>query len=187
MDWGVNVAIMMNCQHCQKYIGAYLDDELKPAVRRQVAAHLRDCEICYVAYCQQRELQHELAHYVPQIGVGKYPAFERVWGALQQDAARPQAPMRYFRKRYSLVLAAIALIFIVPLTMGNGQLKRVGPPTQPAPVTAHATPNSTEPNPTAAALSMNMKVSWLTPEPKHSVFDPPPMNTPATRMYDNSR
>ena len=58
----------MNHRQIQDELSAYLDNELAPAVREQVEAHLRSCDECsemLSAFQENRQMVANIAHPVP--------------------------------------------------------------------------------------------------------------------------
>jgi hypothetical protein len=116
------------------------------------------------------------------IGQGHQPHFDAIWSAIQTDIVAPKPNLPRFQMRYGLVMMALVLVFFVPLTMGNQNLTLASPPTQPAPLVAHATPSGTEPGTTetAAAVPLMTDQNQVTPEAPQRNTAPSPdvANTP---------
>jgi hypothetical protein len=125
-------------------------------------------------YLQELDLMRDLKRNVPLIGQGHHPAFDAIWAEIQTDIVKPKPSLPRFHMRYGLAMLALAMIFVVPLTMGNQNLTLASPPTQPVPLTQHATPNGTEPGAveTPVAVSFLTGESQSTPEAPQSTAGP---------------
>lgn len=141
----------MNCKSCRHDLVAYVQRESNPAQRAQIAQHLDRCDSCYRLYRQHLGLSDELRRTVPLIGRGYKPAFE----SLRSTYAR--RPQLY---PYGLFMLALAVMLIIPLTMGRPGLTLAAAATQPTPhMIVPVTPNSRA-NQTVTRVAFN-----LTPEP----------------------
>jgi predicted anti-sigma-YlaC factor YlaD len=173
---------MLTCDECQSQLLAYGNGELRPSLRRLVTRHLNQCDICYARYCQQADLERDLTLYVPLMGQESKPRLDQMWANIQSNMTQSRPPSNHFQARYGLVAAIVALMFIVPLTMGNQNLTLAAPPTQPAPATVQLTPSGTESITRVVAMT-----TPYTPEAGQPVLKPLPINTPAvSRTYDNN-
>jgi hypothetical protein len=143
---------------------------MQPHERHVVARHLEDCERCYAAYLQQLDLTRELEQVVPFVGADYRPDFKRVWAAMQAATVRPHPSPRLQSLHYGLAALIVAALFFIPLTFGGSDLTFASPPTQPAPLTARATPDGTQPI-EGTAVAMHIE-SDATPAPRHNVYVP---------------
>ncbi len=142
---------MMTCKTCQQDLVAYIQRELEPARRTQIAQHLDACDSCYRLYREHLGLSDELRRTVPLIGRGYKPAFE----SLRSSYAR--RPQLY---PYGLVMLALAVMLIIPLAIGRPGLTLAAAATQPTPhMSVPVTPNSRA-NHSVTTVAFN-----LTPEP----------------------
>jgi anti-sigma factor RsiW len=169
---------MMLCRNCRKHLVAYIEGELNPPLRQQVARHLGHCEACYNLYLQYRDTNGELRQSMPRLGAPRPAALDRVWRGVQAELAPARGGM-HFRARYGVVALLTALVFVVPLTMGNRSLPFALPPTPPAPVTRLAPSQTAAVAVTEAATLFRTVESQATPEAAHETIGAPlPPNTP---------
>jgi predicted anti-sigma-YlaC factor YlaD len=146
--------MMFSCKQCQKYLVAYIQRELKPAVQWRVARHLDRCKSCYQLYREHQQLTQDLRQTVPLIGNGYKPSFESL-----RVSKRYSQPPQFYALRYGLAVVVVVLMLIIPLTIGRPGLTLAAALTQPAPHTLAATPN----NPAIiATVAFNVN---QTPEP----------------------
>ena len=131
---------MISCKYCQKHIVAYINHDLSPRMRNQVARHLDRCEVCYALYLQHKQTTHELCRIMPLVGDNPPPSFDRVWAAARLDAARRTT--NYYPVRYGMVMLAVTLLILFPFALGRTNQVLAEPPTQPAPL-LRVTPNVT--------------------------------------------
>ncbi len=127
----------MKCKDCKFHMTAYLHGELAPKVRQRMTQHIQTCPMCYTVYIQERDMQHELAYYVPL--VGSRPRYDKMWASIQADMSRPREPR--FQMRFGLAALMLALALLLPWTLGRQQTALAAVPTQPSPeLTATRTP-----------------------------------------------
>lgn len=119
----------MKCKQCQFHMTAYLHGELKPKVRQRMTQHIEQCPMCYTVYIQQRDMQRELADYVPLIG--NRPRYDKMWASIQSDMSRPREPR--YQMRYGLAVLALVLALFLPWTLGRQPTALAAVPTQPSP------------------------------------------------------
>lgn len=131
---------MISCKQCQKHLVAYINHELSPKMRNQVAQHLDQCETCYPIYLQHKRANSELQRVLPLVGNNRPPAFDRVWAAMRLDTARRTT--NYYPLRYGMAMLAITILLMIPFALGRSNQVLAEPPTQPAPL-LRATPNVT--------------------------------------------
>jgi anti-sigma factor RsiW len=131
---------MISCKHCQKHLIAYINHELSPKMRNQVAQHLDQCEACYALYLQHKRMANELRRVMPLVGNNRPPAFDRVWAAARLDAVRRTT--NYYPLRYGMAMLAITVLLLIPFALGRTNQVLAEPPTQPAPL-LRITPNGT--------------------------------------------
>jgi anti-sigma factor RsiW len=169
---------MMICRNCRRHLVGYLEGELNKPLRQQVARHLGRCEACYTLYLQYRETNAELRQMLPRLGMPQPAALDRVWRDVQAELA-PSHSGRHFRARYGVVVLLAAMVFVVPLTMGNRSLPFDNPPTPPVPVTRVAPSQTASVSATEAATAFRTVESQATPEAIHETIGAPlPPNTP---------
>jgi len=131
---------MISCKQCQKHVIGYINHELSPKLRDQVAKHLDQCEFCYSLYLQHKRITNELNRVMPLVGNYRPPSFERVWNATRLDAARRTS--NYYPLRYGMAMVAITVLLLIPFALGRTNQVLADPPTQPAPL-LRLTPNVT--------------------------------------------
>ena len=131
---------MISCKQCQKHVIAYINHDLSPKIRNQVAQHLDQCEACYALYLQHKQTTRELRRVMPLLGNNRPPAFDRVWAAARLDAARRTS--NYYPLRYGMAMLAITFLLLIPVALGRTNHVLAEPPTQPAPL-LRVTPNVT--------------------------------------------
>jgi hypothetical protein len=167
--------LQITCGECRSHLVAFLLGDVSPLLRRRVARHLDHCEACYVLYLRELDLMRDLKHEVPLIGAGHQPHFDRIWAGIQQDVVKSKPIVPRFQVRYGIAMLALVLVFLVPMTMGNGNLAWAAPPTQPVPLTQHATPSGTAPGTeetTAPITLFSTDQSQVTPEAPQHVTGP---------------
>lgn len=137
----------ITCRHYRALLPGYIQRELTPKQRAQVSRHLNECDDCYAAYVDQRQLVRELRVSVPRIGTrdGETPAFDAIRAAVLAQvspAALPAAPpattptapigrrMRVDLARYGLVAILMLVVLLLPLSMRSPTFSV---PTQPTP------------------------------------------------------
>lgn len=164
----------IQCSDCRSHLVAFLHGDVSPLLRRRVARHIDHCTACYSLYLQELDLMRDLKRTVPMIGQGHRPAFEAIWAEIQTDIVKPKRDLPRFHMRYGLAALALVMVFLVPLTLGNQNLTLASPPTQPIPLTQHATPKSTEPGTveTPVAVSFLTDESQATPEAPQGTTGP---------------
>lgn len=127
----------MKCKGCQFHMTAYLHGELAPQVRQRMTQHIQRCPICYTVYVQQRDMQRDLAYYMPLLGTA--PRYDKMWASIQAGMARPRE--QRYQVRYAFAALMLVLALLLPWTMGRGPLALAALPTQPSPaLTATRTP-----------------------------------------------
>ena len=119
----------MKCKDCRFHMTAYLHGEVTPKVRQQMTQHIQECPMCYTVYIQQRDMQRELAYYVPLIG--QRPRYDKMWSAIQADMTRPRQTR--YQMRYGLVTLTLVLALLLPWTLGKQRTAMAALPTQPSP------------------------------------------------------
>jgi hypothetical protein len=164
----------IQCGECRAHLVAFLHSDVSPLLRRRVARHLDHCPDCYRLYLQELDLMRDLKRNLPLIGRAHQPSFDAIWAEIQTDIVKPKPSLPRFHMRYGLAMLALVMTFLVPLTMGNQNLTLASPPTQPVPLTQHATPNGTEPGAveTPVAVSFLTDESQITPEAPQSTAGP---------------
>ncbi len=161
---------MTACHYCRAHLDAYLAGELAAPARRRVAAHLDQCAACYRVYVQRRELARQLSRELPLVGHAGAPDFGQVWVKVQAELPRESGhPMQY-----GLAALLLALLLLVPFTMGHRDVAPVLP-TQPAPQLAGA-----DETPARAAAS-----GEATAAPRASALERPAAGTPPTLPEPN--
>lgn len=141
--------MMIACRYCRAHLDTYLAGELAAPARRRVAAHLDRCPACYSIYAQQRDLARELRQTLPVVGHASAPDFGQVWLHVQAELPRGSGhPLPY-----GLVALLVALLLVVPFTMGHRDVP-AALPTQPAPqlTSADATPTRADATSQATAV-----------------------------------
>jgi len=166
--------LSINCGECRLHLMAFLHGDVSPLLRRRIARHLDHCTDCYRLYLQELDLERDLKHELPLIGVGHQSHFDQVWTAVQQDIVMPRSTAARFHLRYGLAMFALVLALIFPLTLGDQNLTLASPPTQPAPLTQQAMPSGTAlgTTETAAAVPSQTDQSQVTPEAPQSTMAP---------------
>ncbi len=130
---------MMNCKNCQYHLTAYLHGELSPRERQRMTQHIQACPMCYTVYIQQRDIQRDLAYYVPLIGQENRPRYDKMWASIQADMSRPKR--QGYQMRYGLAALMLLLALLLPWTIGHRATALAALPTQPSPEqTATRTP-----------------------------------------------
>jgi hypothetical protein len=164
----------IQCGECRSHLAAFIQGDVSPLLRRRVARHIDHCPACYNLYLRELDLTRDLKRSVPLIGKGQQPAFDAIWSEIQSEIRGPKPGLPRFHMRYGLAMLALVIVFLVPLTMGNQRLTLASPPTQPVPLTQHATPNGTEPGAveTPVAVSFLTDESLVTPEAPQRTVGP---------------
>jgi len=160
---------MISCKQCQKHLIGYINHELSPKTRDQVARHLDHCEVCYQIYLEHKLATRELRRVMPLVGNNRPPAFDRVWAAARLDAARRTT--NYYPLRYGMAMLAITILLLIPFALGRTNQVLAEPPTQPAPL-LRITPNVTAA--TEEGVSVAFEISQT----------PTPAKLPATLPLD---
>ena len=126
---------MITCRTCREYLPGYLQRDLHPKLRAEVAAHLESCDTCYVLSVQQRDLARSL----PTVG-SPVSGLDRIWSAVQADMAQPRRePEGLEKARYSVVALIFIIALLLPWTVRGQRLVLPTPPT-PAVSTPKGTP-----------------------------------------------
>jgi anti-sigma factor RsiW len=112
----------MHCEAAQTLVDAYIDGELDPAGKLEIERHLEECAQCASGYAEHGTLKRAL-------GAGelrfKAPAElqQRIRFALRAEAKNekpaPVVPRRWFNAAAGLAIAALALLFILPLVQNR--------------------------------------------------------------------
>lgn len=160
---------MISCKQCQKHIIAYVNHELSPKLRDQVAGHLDHCETCYALYLQHRQTSYDLRRVMPLVGNYRPPSFERIWTATRRDSTRRTTN---YPVRYGMAMLAITLLLLVPFALGRTNQVLAEPPTQPVAPLTRVTPNVT--TPTDEGILVAFEISQT----------PAPANLPSTLKLD---
>ncbi len=130
---------MITCRTCRQYIPGYLQRDLPPSLRAEVAEHLQDCDACYALSVQQRDFSRELTHSLPSVG-SSVSGLDRIWSAVQADMAHPRRePAALDRARYGIVALIFVIALLLPWTVRGQRLALPTPPT-PAVSTPRGTP-----------------------------------------------
>jgi anti-sigma factor RsiW len=130
----------LSCHQCQSHIVGYIQRTLPPDMRREVGAHLDTCQVCYAHYQEHLQVERDLQHYVPRLGVRTSPAFINVWRAMHQPL-RPRQTTSQVTMRYGMVLVTAICILVVPFFINRHHLAAAAASTQMVPVSARITPN----------------------------------------------
>jgi anti-sigma factor RsiW len=107
----------MNCEECQEFIDAYIDNELDAAATIAVKRHLRECTACAQVFEARKGLQALLAK--PELAFDVPDSLRtRVLSALPVAPVKPKEHSDRFRKRivipwFSVPLALAAVLAIV--------------------------------------------------------------------------
>jgi len=94
-----------NCQHVLGLLDSYLDDELSNHIASQVAAHLKQCEVCSRELETRRAIRERLRGAVRSI-----PVSPNLHVAIQDSIQSARGPSRSFAYRKALPIAAALLI-----------------------------------------------------------------------------
>lgn len=130
---------MITCRTCREHLPGYFDRDLSPKLRAEVAEHLQNCDACYAASVQQRDLSRELARSLPTLG-SPVSGLDRIWSAVQADMAQPRREPELLEKaRYSVVALIFIIALLLPWTVRGHRLALPPPPT-PAISTPKGTP-----------------------------------------------
>jgi len=166
--------LSINCGDCRANLVAFAHGDGSPLLRRRVARHLDHCMACYDLYRQELDLKRDLKREVPRIGAAHQPNFNQLWAAIQQDITKPRPSAPRFHMRYGLAVVALALVFLLPMTMGGQRMLLAAPPTQPIPLTQRATPSGTAPGAleTPVAVYFLTDLSQVTPEAPQQTAGP---------------
>lgn len=102
--------------HCTDRLSDYLDDELPPAERGDVAAHLAECAACASTLDELRALRAQ-ATALP----GSIPPVTDAWPGIEARLAprRGQAGVRSWRVSFSLPQLAAAAALVLAVGMGS--------------------------------------------------------------------
>jgi anti-sigma factor RsiW len=131
----------MNCKNCQYHMTAYLHGELSSRARQCMTQHIQACPMCYACYVRQRDMQRDLAYYVPLIGQESRPRYDKMWASIQADLSRSKQPR--YQTRYGLAAIMLLMALLLPWTMGQRSTALAALPTQPSPeLTATRTPGA---------------------------------------------
>lgn len=136
----------ISCQRCQTQMIAYLNRELRPSMRERMARHLDTCPVCYARLMQESQLAAELQQEIPLVGRGHTPGFDQVWSAFRRDARTSSARSSFTQSiRYGWAVLAVAVMLVIPMTMGAQQVTLASAPTQPSPmqIAQQSTPSGT--------------------------------------------
>jgi anti-sigma factor RsiW len=132
--------------HEHERLSAYLDGELPPGERAQVAAHLDACAECAARLAELQAVDEAAASLPSDAPHGYFEAFPaRVRARLEPRTRRRQLPAWTWAAAAALLLAVVT-----PLTL----LRRpVGPPAAPAREIAAPTSSLAEPRPPSESLA----------------------------------
>lgn len=136
----------IGCHRCQAQLIAYLNRELRPSMRERMAQHLDTCPTCYARLMQESQLAVELQQEIPLVGRGQTPGFDQVWSAFRRDARAASARASFTQSiRYGWAVLAVAVMLVIPMTIGARQVTLASAPTQPSPmqIAQQSTPSGT--------------------------------------------
>ncbi|MBL8156486.1 MAG: zf-HC2 domain-containing protein [Anaerolineae bacterium] len=136
----------ISCKRCQSQMIAYLNRELRPSMRERMANHLDTCPTCYARFLQESQLASELQQEIPLVGRGQTPGFDQVWSAFRRDRHGSSTRSSFSESiRYGWAVLAVAVMLVIPMTMGAQQVTLASAPTQPSPmqIAQQSTPSGT--------------------------------------------
>ncbi len=139
----------IRCRTVEQHLPAYRAGEIHPALQRRIAYHLHHCDTCYNLY--RRDL--EIGRDVSQVLNTPHPVdFGHVWQGIKRDLNTPVTTTPPVR--YALLVTALLLMLLVPMTFGRNGIAWATPPTPPAPrlQTAMLLAERATPSPIGAAL-----------------------------------
>ena len=123
----VSSIVRMDCRFCEAHLVAYINSQLSVNARSRIARHIDECESCYAAYMNERDMARELEMRVPlvgtNVGIGTNAAFARMWSAVQAEIPPSPAPVTSmgwrwsYQLRYSLAALVFMLALLLPWTM----------------------------------------------------------------------
>jgi anti-sigma factor RsiW len=136
----------ISCQGCQSQLIAYLNRELRPSMRERMARHLDTCPTCYARFMQESQLASELQQGIPLVGRALTPSFDQVWSAFRRGGRGSSTRSSTSQSiRYGWAMLAVAVMLVIPMTMGAQQVTLASAPTQPSPmqIAQKSTPSGT--------------------------------------------
>ncbi len=156
------------CRHCRALLPGYIQRELTPKQRVWVSRHLNECDECYVACMEQRQLVRELSTSIPRIGTrGESPPFDALRAAVLAQVAQPGKPARSMQRmgvdyaRYSIAVLLLVVVLLLPLSTRGRTFNVPTPPT----------PDQSLPQGTAvAALPAESATLTATLQPNYAPF-----------------
>ncbi|MBC7809978.1 MAG: zf-HC2 domain-containing protein [Burkholderiales bacterium] len=143
--------VRMDCRFCEAHLVAYLNGQLSAKARSRIARHVDECESCYAAYMNERDMSRELERRVPlvgaNVGMGTNAAFARMWSAIEIEIPTSPAPAAStgwrwsYQLRYSLAALVFMLALLLPWTMEQHKIGLSLPiPPEPSLVIERGTP-----------------------------------------------
>ncbi len=162
----------ISCGECQTHLIAFVHGDGTPLMRRRISRHLDHCSVCYSHYRRELELKQQLSREVRLIGGTDQPDFTRVWVEIQTNMEAGKSPVPRLDVRYGLAMLGLMLAILAPLTLGNQNLPLEMPPTQPAPLVVHMTPNTTASTITETTVAFLTDESQVTPEASQRTAGP---------------
>lgn len=153
----------IGCQAVRQHLSAYRAGEIHPVLQRRIAHHIHECDSCYAFYRSDHAFERELRQLLTTPPSGD---FGRVWQGIQRDLSRPSASTRPVG--YALLVTALLLMLLVPMTFGRNGIAWATPPTPPSPrsQTVVLAQGRTTPSPVGEALStfVNVETTISTPD-----------------------
>lgn len=167
---------------------AYINGELPQVTRRFIARQIDEDERCYNEYILQRRTKNELERILPTLGRSNEAQLNNIWSNIQAEMNKPSemrmtAPKHSFQLGYGLVVVAMTLALLLPLTFEAQSVNAQDVPTQ-QPMPQYAL--TSEPdvvkqatiNPTFVAIAEVMAQQTI--EPQTASISTPVPDTPGT-------
>jgi predicted anti-sigma-YlaC factor YlaD len=139
----------MRCRAVQQHLPAYRAGEGQPALRNRIAHHLHTCDSCYTLYRSHRSLEQEI-----RLALTAPPPADlnRVWQGIQRDLAQPATSAPPLR--YALLVTALLLMLLVPMTFERNGIAWATPPTPPSPRLVAASVEMERATPAPAGMAL---------------------------------
>ena len=168
---------------------AYISGELPTATRRFIARQIDEDERCYKEYIRQRQTKNELERVLPTLGRSDETQLSNIWANIQTELNRPAETIVTVRKHsfqlgYGLVIVAMTIALLVPLSFDAQSVNAQDVPTQ-QPMPQYALTAEAEVfkqatiNPTFVAVAEIMQAQQ-TIEPQTASISTPVPDTPGT-------
>ena len=175
--------IKFKYRYCKVHMAQYLSGDLSDAARRRIARFIDECQDCYAEYIRQLAFANTLEQELAALGRPDSQKLDAIWASLQTElnqSARAPASIGADKPRassslgYGLVMLAISIALLIPMTAGYRASAALDLPPRPQRAAIARTP---------APAAQNRPFTFASTRSKATFRRPLLQNTPAAGFH----